>query len=181
MIDISQIEELVSTLEIITDTLDNFVPKKLFQVQHRIAYNATSGTFAAGAWRNRPLNYVAYNNIDGAKLNTGNYYMTLPTGEYEVDGRSQAFYVNRNVGRLWNITDGVELFHGSHGLSHPENGYNDSGPQFRGRFTLTKETVFKLQQWGLTTYATHGFGYSGTADFSGFDKIFADFRFWKID
>ena len=180
MIDISQIEELVSTLKAITDTLDNFVPKKLFQVQHRIAYNATSGTFAAGAWRNRPLNYVAYNNIDGAKLNTGNYYMTLPTGEYEVDGIAQAFYVNRNVGRLWNITDGVELFHGSHAVSNNKAGYNDGGPYMTGRFTLTKETVFKLQQLSVTTRATNGFGYSRTTDFSGFDKIYADFRFWKI-
>lgn len=157
-----------------------YAPTPLLHVQHRLPGASNPGTFSAGAWRNRPLNYEAWNDIDGASLDPVSYLMTLPAGLYEVDGISTAFYVQNNTARLINETTGDVLVVGDAGLSNNNSGYNNSGSSLRGRFLLTEETTVRLQHWCSTSRSSTGFGYRNVAAIDDTDAIYADLRFWKL-
>jgi hypothetical protein len=160
--------------------LSDFRPAKLFQVQHKLSGATGSGTFTAGAWRDRPLNHVAINEITGASFDSLTSKITLPAGKYEVSGVSYAFYCNANTARLYNITKDEVIIIGTAGLSYPAGGYNNSGSEIYGRFELTEETEIQLHHWCQTTRTTDGFGYRNVACIDDTDAIYADFKFWKI-
>lgn len=159
---------------------NGYRPAKLFQVQHKLPGATGSGTFTAGAWRDRPLNYVALNEITGASFDSLTSKITLPAGKYEVSGVSYAFYVQCNTARLYNLTKDEVIIIGTAGLSNVDQGYNNSGSEIYGRFELTEETEIQLHHWCSTSRATDGFGYRNVACIDDTDAIYADFKFWKI-
>lgn len=157
---------------------ESFIP--LLQIQHKLSGATNSGTFTAGAWRDRPLNYVAVNEIDGANFNTSTLVITLPSGYYEVDAYSCAFYVMNNTAIFRNVDNNQIMMSGDAGLSNNNSGYNNTGSNIKGRLNLTSTTNFKLQHWCSTNRNNDGFGYRNVAAINSVEAIYADLRFWRL-
>ena len=167
-------------LKVRADKVDKYIVNPMLHVQNIIEGNGES--FTAGAWRTRPLNTLKLNTIEGADIDFDTKYITLPAGQYEVEIYSCAFYVRANVARLYNITKSEETLRGTYGFSDNNAGYNNTGSEIYGRFTIDEECVFILQHYCTTTRTAGGFGYGGSAgDIAATgDKIYADLRIYRI-
>ena len=161
------------------EQLDSGVRSRLFHIQHRVAGSTNSGSFSAGAWRDRPLNHVETNEIPNASFDEATLIITLPAGTYEVDIYSCAFYVQNNTAILRNVDDDSILMVGDAGLSNANGGYNNSGSTIKGRLVLVETTNIKLQHWCSTTRSNDGFGYRNVAAINSVPAIYADVRFWR--
>lgn len=135
----------------------------------------SAGTFTAGAWRTRSLNYIV-SDVSGYVMALTNGRFTLPPGTYIFSASAPAFQVDRHQVRLYNITDAAVVQNGTSEISY--NGDTVQSRSFAmGRFVITASKDFELQHYCQTTVATQGLG---TANgFTGDDERFSMIELWK--
>lgn len=125
------------------------------------AVNVAGGTFTSGAWRTRALNTEAYNDIDGAALDTGTGRITLPAGTYFFEARAPVFNVQLARTRLWSVTASSVLIPGGSLLPNADATAAELAQVdgvLRRRIVLAAESVLEVQQFCASTKATNGFG-----------------------
>ena len=166
-------------LKVRADKVDKYIVNPLLQIQHTTPAGTPGGTFSAGAWRNRILNTVVVNKIEGASIDEETYAIILPAGEYAFHSFATGYRVVQHVTRLYNITDDEVLVFGSSGYSASGSADTNSHSFINHRFELTKETILQLQHRCSNSYSTHGFG-AGSVDFGQEISIFAEVRVYRI-
>ena len=154
---------------------DSFNP--LFQIQHTTPAGTGGGTFTAGAWRNRVLNTVIVNEIEGASIDEETYAITLPAGKYAFHSFATAYRVHNHGTRLYNITDDEVSLSGSSGYSATGSPDTNSHSFINHRFELTKETILQFQHRCSSTNSA-GFG-AGVENYGQENNIFAEVRIYK--
>ena len=113
------------------------------------------GTFTNTAWRTRTLNTVEANGISGASLSSNQ--VTLPAGDYRVEGFVVAAGVGEHKSKLRDVGGGTDLVIGSTGFSSTSAQPNNPSFVF-GEFTLATSSALELQHQCASTLATNGFG-----------------------
>jgi len=98
------------------------------------------GVCATGGWRNRVLNKVIYNSIDGASLESNEF--VLPAGTYRVEFSAPAYEQKEHQARLKNTTDVTYPILGSIESSYKNNTTRSFG---RGVLTIDSLKAFILQ------------------------------------
>jgi hypothetical protein len=143
-------------------------------VQDRRASNEGGGTFTSGAFRTRTVNYVVINNIVGVSLAASK--ITIPSGSYFIEALMAAFKTGGNYGRLYSVTDSVEILPSIQNYNHPTEN-TQQYCSLSGVFTISKTHVLELQHFCTSTYSTYGFGtYANGASFN----IFLDCKVWRL-
>lgn len=153
--------------------------KQLAHFRHVSPGGIDGGTFTAGGWRTRTLNFADVNEISGASLSSSQ--ITLPAGTYFTMWRAPAYNVSYHQSRLYNITNGTTLISGSSQWASNGTGVqNDTWGT--GRFTLSGAKVLELQHRCSVTVTTYGFGTAaGTGGWSGeTSEVYADILIWRI-
>jgi len=126
-----------------------------FIVQETQANGTDGGTFTAGAWRTRALNTTQVNTISGASL--GSNRVTLPAGTYRIQGGANAYRVEHNSTRLYNITASATILIGTSTRASEVN-LETSVSLVGGIITLSAATVIELQHRCVTSKSTYGLG-----------------------
>ena len=122
-------------------------------VQDSKAYNVQGGTFTSGAWRQRDLNTVEYNDITGASLALDQ--VTLPAGEYSATASVPAYDVSGHIAVI--VTSSGDAL-GPKNSGNTMAGGGTSWLQLTSRFTLTEETDIEVWHQCVGTHNTNGFG-----------------------
>ena len=124
-------------------------------VEHFVAPGVSGGTFTAGSWQRRPLNFER---TDGpGRVSVAGDQLTVLKGRYLVEFWATAFRVDGWMARVWNVTDGIVSVNGNPGYSSSVDG-EQSISQGANLITLTDTNVFEVQSSCETTHATTGFG-----------------------
>lgn len=146
-------------------------------------YGTASGTFTAGAWRTRDITAVEYD-PSGIVLDLTANQFTLAAGSYFIFAKASALRVGTHAVRIADDV-GTELILGATGYSNPTVGgsaafMNAASDAFvSGRITLVSETILELQHRCNSTYATNGFGISGTDPSASLDYLYASILIGK--
>ena len=154
---------------------------QMLHLQHRILGTNNTGTFTAGEWRRRPINYLVQNTIPGASydLTEGSEIFILPAGLYWLDIYSCAFYVMNNVIRLYDVIADLDVTYGDAGLSNNNSGYNNTGSTIREYLSIEETRTFAVDHISSTSRSNDGFGYKNSlGDIPG---IFANYMIWRVD
>ena len=104
--------------------------------------SAVSGT--ADTWTPTPLNKNLHNEIDGSTIDLTAHSVTLPAGEYYVEGTQYLYDVADAVIRLRDVTNNVTLLTGQHIYTGGSVSVNS---QMKGYFTLSGETTVEMQYY----------------------------------
>lgn len=138
----------------------------------------TSGTIAGGSsagWQTRILNTVVTNQIPGSSLASNQ--ITLPPGDYYVNGGCPSLRSNQQRVRLRDITGSVDLVLGMSRFSGTSDTVS-SRPSVDGRFSLSIESNVELQLYADQAKTVDGLG---PAVSSGEIEIYAEVLIWKLD
>jgi hypothetical protein len=114
------------------------------------------GTFTSGAWRTRDINTTQYNNITSASIASNQ--ISLPAGTYEFTVYAPFGSVNQCATRLYNITDSSVAILGSTEYNDQTDPYKMTKSFIQGIITIAGTKVFEVQQQGVITKNTTGFG-----------------------
>lgn len=160
-----------------TDANERLGVHNLLHVEHSESNLSTaSGTFTSGAWRDRPCNATVVNNISGASVNSPS--ITLPDGTYFALTMASAYYVNRHVIRIFDTTGNASKLISLVAWANAASGGSPTIAEACGTFTLSAQSVIKLQHICEVTKADNGFGLSAIA---GADRsVFASLLIWKV-
>jgi hypothetical protein len=139
------------------------------------AVNTDGGTFTSGAFRTRDLQTTQVNTITGCSLASNQ--VTLPAGTYYVYARLPCFSVNRNEGRLRNITDSTTAILGT--VNYSEYPVNNA-VEIVGVFTIAGTKTFELQHYSNTTQAGSGFGIGDGNALGGQNLVYSIISIEKI-
>ena len=149
----------------------------LLHVQDQKSTGTYGGTITSGAWRTRDLNTVLVNNISGASLATNQ--ITLPAGEYFIDGYATAYYVSNHKARIVNISDSSTLIIGSSEYTYGGAAtYANTKSIVCGIITIPTITTIQLQHICSSTRPIEGFGMTESVQ-SGVE-LYSDLKIWKI-
>lgn len=110
--------------------------------EERVALNSNAGAAVAGD-NNRSLNTVVANTITGASLNTSTGILTLPAGQYRIQARAPAYFVNRHILILRNTGNSADLLYGSMSYS-AGSGSVQTDSFIDGVITLAATTTLRL-------------------------------------
>jgi hypothetical protein len=152
-------------------TLDNYV-----LVIDSKTNTTDGGTFTSGAWQRRDLTLTRVNRISGYSLSSNQ--VTLSAGTYRIRATAPAYYVNQNVAKWRNVTDGTDVLIGS--VVRSGNSVADSGMTNSiviGEFTIAGTKTFELQHRGQSTQINNGFG--AAASF-GVAEVYSQVEIWKL-
>ena len=159
--------------EIKTITVDDpeqYLKKPLLLAEHREPLGETGGATTVGI-NTRPLNTLVVNEIAGASL--ANNFVTLPAGEYWIEGSSSAISMgNPYKLMLRRVSDEVTLLDGWGGGT----ANIDQNITLNGRLVLTEETQVKLV-FNTGTANSAGLGYFrnlGNHELYGSLKVWAE-------
>lgn len=149
---------------------------------------SAGGTFTAGAWQERDLTDVNFNElgavVDLAASAGDGGSITLTRGIYYCEIECPAFSVNEHVARLADITDnpGQEpdvLVVGTSEFSLDESPARaQTRSKIAGRFQITGTRTLTIQHRCSSTQVVDGFG--SAAEFYLTDNIYTTAKFWKI-
>lgn len=123
----------------------------LIVVAETLANNTNPGAAAVGAWTDRVLNRVYYNNLDGAELGVAND-ITLPEGTYYIDASIPFYGALVAQTRLVRASDGSPILSGSRESAESES-------VIRGTFHLGGLTAVKIQYFASATASANDLGY----------------------
>jgi len=146
---------------------------KLLHVRHVLSSGNAAGTFTSGSYQTRPLNTVETNEISGASLSSNQ--ITLPAGTYYFEGFADAYNVDTNKLKLYNVTDTADVIIGL--VSYVSN-VDQQPAVISGMFTLSSTKTLEVQHRCSTTRSSDGYGFNATY---GDSEVYADFRFWRKD
>ena len=155
---------------------NNAQTRDLLHIQDQRPSGTDGGTFTTGAWRTRNLNTVLTNEITGASLASDT--VTLPAGDYYIEGEFTAFRCNQNVAKLYNDSDSSDILIGT--VAYSDSSESDAvvSSNVRGNFTLGAEKDLTILHQCTLTQTGNGLGVA--ADF-GVVEVYADLRLWKIE
>jgi len=139
------------------------------------ASGTDGGTATAGAWETRVLNTKPTDTGSYCVLSSNQF--TLAIGTYEIEARSPCRQVDRFRTRLRNITDGTTVLESSSEFSANAGAYCSTTAFINGRFNITAEKVFELQQFVGTTQADSGMGRASSL---GTVEIYAEVILRKV-
>ena len=120
----------------------NYAPSTLgiMQIEDQKASGTNGGTSLVGE-QIRDLNTVVANTIAGASLSGDQ--VTLPSGSYIIFAQSANHTTNRNVLRLYNVTDSAYI--ASSLSSHSQSTASSTIPAtFKAYFSITSVKAFSL-------------------------------------
>ena len=152
----------------------------LFYVEDKKPSGTHGGSFTAGAWRTRDLNTIKINNIQNADLI--NNEIILPKGKYWCEIRSPAYWVDRHLIRLFNITTNEVLCYGSHMYTLSQDSHSGAAAvntysDIRDTFELTNLSNLRVEHICSKSYNNTGFGIGHSFDAP---NIYTQCLFWKI-
>ncbi|MFW5799509.1 MAG: hypothetical protein ACOCZ5_00800 [bacterium] len=153
----------------------------LLHVEDQKPAGTNGGDFISGAWRTRDLNTVVINNIVGASLN--NNQITLPAGEYWVEGSAPAHFCDEHKIILISVSPDTDtVLIGSQGLIYGDTSLNIATLSVErvfisGGLTLVEEKGFQLQHRCMRTRDNNGFGRA--ADM-GYHELYSNLKIWKV-
>jgi len=139
-------------------------------ISHKTDPSIGGGSLTAGAWFKRDMNTVEKNTIIGASLVDGQ--LTLPPGDYEVEGFANGNYCHEHVARIQNISDSTTDIIGSSAVVYSGQ---TSISAIIGALSIVAEKVFEVQHRG-TYSATDGMGSPN----SFIDNIYAKLVIRKV-
>jgi len=146
----------------------------LLHVRDEKASGTSGGTYTSGSFLTRDLNTVLTNEISGASLSSNQ--IILPSGTYYINARIPAYKVDRHKTKLRNITDSTDTLIGSNMHIYSLD-YTSTDGFIIGRFTISAQKTFEIQNRCQTTSVTDGYGvnmgYSVT-------EVYTDVQIWKI-
>ncbi|MFW6242542.1 MAG: hypothetical protein ACOC2W_00115 [bacterium] len=167
-------EELDNNIKAIKGTLNI---NNLLHVEDRKPAGTSGGTFTSGAWRTRDLNTVVTNTIAGASLASNQ--VTLPAGEYWVEGSAPASYVDQHKVIIKNITDILTILEGTSERIYTTNSFNHitTHSKISGFFVTNNIKSIELQHRCLTTRDPNGFGReTGLGSY----ELYSVLKIWKV-
>ena len=114
-----------------------------------------SGSFTSGDWRTRDLN-TEISDADGIVSISSNQF-TLQAGTYLIEVQATAYKVNRNMVKIYNVTDAADTAFGS-GM-YANTGYNGGNISYlSARTTISAAKTFEIRHRCQSDNTTHGFG-----------------------
>jgi len=146
----------------------------LLHVRDEKANGTHGGTNSSGSFLTRTLNTVKTNEISGASLSSNQ--IILPSGTYYIQGRSISYRTDETKTKLRNITDSSDAVIST----STRAGYDavtTCDNWIIGRFTITAQKTFELQQRSNNYVA--GDGYGTASNFSTVE-VYSDVQIWKV-
>jgi hypothetical protein len=144
----------------------------LLHVTEQEASGTDAGAISVNAWTTRTLNTERTNTISGATLVSDQ--ITLPAGEYYLDGSAYFALAGFYRTKIRNITDGTDLLLGTSEYGQGENVGTRSFVS--GKISLASTKTIELQYWATINT---GAGASGDATTTGEEEVYADLKIWK--
>ena len=114
-----------------------------------------SGSFTSGDWRTRDLNteIADADNI----VSISNNQFTLQAGSYLIEIQATAYRVNKNMVKLYNVTDSADTAFGS--SMYASAGYNGGNISYLSvRTTISAAKTFEIRHRCQSNNTSHGFG-----------------------
>lgn len=149
---------------------------------------SSGGTFNSGAWRERDLTDVNFNEIGAvvslAAVAGDGGDITLTKGVYYCEIECPAFSVNEHVARLADITDnpgdGADvLVIGTSEFALDESPARaQTRSKISGRFQINATRTLSIQHRCSSSQSIDGFG--SAAEFYLTDNIYTTVKMWKI-
>ena len=143
-------------------------------LQHTEASGTNGGATVAATWTKLPINTEAKNTIAGASLATN--VITLPAGEYLVEGDATIFKCFRGKCRLRDTTNTEDLIIGRSAYSFNGNG-GDTVSKISGEIILASTSTIEYQYYAENAIAGNGLGVATT---SGIDELYSQLTITKI-
>lgn len=147
-----------------------------------MAVKNTAQDFAANTWVNTTLDSLPHNGIAGASLSAG--ILTLPVGDYVIEGRAQGIRTNSTRLRLRNNTAATTLCSGINAWSGNATGTGVGAfvqPTLFGKFTLAAISAVQVQQWiESSSGAFSDNGFLGDIGTLGFNGAVQEFKITKL-
>ena len=148
--------------------------KPFMHVQEQQPQLTDAGASAAGD-NDRNLNTVLHNDISGASLSGGE--VTLPAGQYYIEGSAPAMRTQRHQLKLYDSADN-EILRGTIEYQDDNTTYGGQSRSFvNGVITLASATAIKLTHFTQDAEGGNGLGISTSSGVA----VFSDLRIWKTD
>jgi len=136
--------------------------------------NGGSGTF--GAWTNRPINTIDYD--DTSLVTLASNAFVLPSGTYWIDVESTFYNFADAKLRLRNNTANTTILQGLNGYVNP--GGSVALPLIlNGKFAVGATQSLSLQYWTKTSGSSSTFNYGGSVS-DGTPEKYASIQLWKV-
>lgn len=139
------------------------------------AANTHGGAGSAG-YVTRTLNTEVVNNITGCSLASDE--VTLPAGDYIVEGSCPAFRVGVHKCRLYNVTAGAAIAYGTSAFGGSGVEYAVTRTDVTASFTLASESDIRLEHDIGSTTNTQDFGKA--SNLTGVE-VYSTLKIWKLD
>ena len=174
--------------ELVSASIEASKPQ-LFHVEQRQAatvnsLRTTGAADSSGGWDQIQLTTVVTNEVDGASLASN--AVTLPAGDYEVDGVVLACQGRGIRARLFNQTAGATLLAddgnpmlSTSGWAGDQAGTSQQNTQmtFKGKFTLVSTSTVVLQQ-ATNAIASPAYGKASNED--SLVNVYCQLLFYKL-
>lgn len=157
-------------------------PKVAF-IKDKKAVGASGGYFAAGDWRVRDLNF-AEGETDFVNLNGSQF--TLTAGTYQIEAEVPAYFVDRHVAKLFNVTTGQDVSIGTSAYAYSDSGADQSYSRIYAHFTISTLTFFEIRHRAQSSSVSstgsqnaNGFGVNTVSSW-GIPSIFTVVKITKL-
>ena len=110
------------------------------------------GSSVVSTWQLRDLNTITHN--DGSIASLAANVVTLPAGTYRFQISVPGYAVNEHKARLNNTTDAITYL----GTNAAASAGNGDSSFVTGKFVLTGDTDFQVEQWTNAAVANNGLG-----------------------
>jgi hypothetical protein len=159
----------------------SYAAPRVAYLRDQKANTVDGGSAAATTWQARNFNTLDDPSgiVVNASVFTGtgatNTQITLPAGEYHIEGRAPVLATSAHKLRLRTTTGTVLLVGSSEDAAASEVENQDA--TIRGRVTLTAETTVELQHYTAAARATDGLGKDSS---SGEVEIYSEIKITKV-
>lgn len=151
-------------------TIPNLI-ERIATISEVQASGTNGGTFTSGAMQTRTLNTIV--DRSGFVTSLTSNQITLPAGEYYIEGSASAFNVNNHKAQIYNVTGAAVLVSGTSETSTTIS----SRSLLSGSFVLSTASAISLQHQCSTTAATNGFGVAVSL---GGNEVYSILKITKI-
>ncbi|MCK4522080.1 MAG: hypothetical protein KAU20_05885 [Nanoarchaeota archaeon] len=139
------------------------------------AYNIDGGTFTSGSMQTRVIN--TEDSDTSSICSIASNQITLAAGTYLCNIICPAFWVNRHIAQLYNITDSATTLLGMSQFADANYG-GVTLAFIVGKFIITAQKIFEIQHRCQSTRADEGFGIAH--GFSGINNVYTIAEFWRV-
>lgn len=144
----------------------------------RYGPSTSGGTTTSGLWETLAITEIIYDGTGGASLTSNQ--ITLPAGDYLVDGTVLAFLADEWQARLQNVTDSTTLGLGTAGYGAHNAGFSNTMSRILDKFTVAASKALEFQRQ-VTNAGGTVTGNGGGEQGGGFqDNIYTTAIFTKV-